>query len=554
MNVLEVDDLHVSYGSVHAVRGVDLAVAEGEIVGLLGANGAGKTSTLEVCEGYRPASSGAVRVLGRDPGDRDLRQQVGVVLQDVGVTPFLSVREVLTRNAAYYARPRAVADVLALVGLDGKADARVQTLSGGQQRRLDLALGILGSPRLLFLDEPTTGFDPGARRDAWQLVRDLREQGTTIVLTTHYLEEAEALADRVVVMAAGEVVAQGPPAELGGRSDGPTTVRFRVDAAAVLPPLPADDRVVRDGPAVRVACCRPGRDAVAADRLGPRRGRRARGPVRGARDARGRLPAADRVAGVSPAGLVAHQVRYEQKAYWRNPASAFFTFAFPLVFLVIFASLNNGSTIDFLGGLGYNQYYIPAIIAFSIISATYTQIGIALALRRQTGELKRFRTTPLPTWCLVAGLLGSAVLVGLLSAVLTTALGIAVYDVTLPTHYVALVLALLVGSASFCALGVAIASLVPNADAAPAVVNGVLFPVLFLSGVFFPLDPDSVLARIADVFPVRHFAQAVFAAFDPRLPAGLAHGFAWDDLAVLALWGALGAAVAVRRFRWEPRR
>lgn len=255
-----------------------------------------------------------------------------------------------------------------------------------------------------------------------------------------------------------------------------------------------------------------------------------------------------------PVGLVLHQVKYEQKAYWRNPASAFFTFAFPLVFLVIFASLNNGATIDFLGGLEYNQYYIPAIIAFSIISATYTQIGIALALRRQTGELKRFRTTPLPTWALVGGLLGSAVLVGLISAALTTALGIVAYGVVLPTHYIALALALLVGASSFCALGVAIASLIPNADAAPAVVNGVLFPVLFLSGVFFPLDPGSVLARVANIFPVRRFSQAAFTAFDPRLPGGLAQGFAWGDLAVLALWGALGAFVAIRRFRWEPRR
>ncbi len=257
---------------------------------------------------------------------------------------------------------------------------------------------------------------------------------------------------------------------------------------------------------------------------------------------------------MSPVRLLGVQVRYEQKAYWRNPASAFFTFAFPLVFLVIFASLNNGSTIDFLGGLAYNQFFIPAIIAFGVISSTYTQIGITLAFRRQTGELKRFRATPLPPSVLIGGLLGSAVLVSLLIFALTTALGILVYGVELPTHYLALALALLVGAASFCALGVAIASLVPNADAAPAVVNGILFPILFLSGTFFPLQPGSVLARIADVFPVSHFTQAVFAAFDPRLPDGLTHGFAWGDLGILALWGLLGAVVAVRRFRWEPRR
>ena len=199
--------------------------------------------------------------------------------------------------------------------------------------------------------------------------------------------------------------------------------------------------------------------------------------------------------------LLVHQVRYEQKAFWRNPASAFFTFVFPLVFLVIFASLNNGTTIDFLGGLDYNQFYVPAIIAFGIISATYTQIGINLSFRRQTGELKRFRATPLPPGLLVGGLLANAVLVGLLIFVLTTVLGVVAYGVRVPTHYLALAVALLVGAATFCALGVAVACLVPNADAAPAVVNGVLFPILFLSGVFFPLEPGSVLARIADVFP-----------------------------------------------------
>ncbi len=255
---------------------------------------------------------------------------------------------------------------------------------------------------------------------------------------------------------------------------------------------------------------------------------------------------------MSAASLLGVQVRYEQKAYWRNPAAAFFTFAFPLIFLVIFASINSGSTVDVRGELSFNQYYIPAIICFGVISATYTQIGINLSFRRQSGELKRFRSTPLPPSILVGGLLGSAVLVSLLIFALTTALGIVAYGVELPSHYLALALSLLVGAATFCALGVAIASLVPNADAAPAVVNGVLFPLLFLSGVFFPLPPG-VLTRIADVFPISHFVQAVFTAFDPRLPDGFTHGFAWTDLGLMALWGVVGAVVAVRRFRWEPR-
>lgn len=251
MDAVQIRDLTVSYGDIEAVRGVSLTVGESEIVALLGPNGAGKTSIVEVCEGYRAPTAGSVLVLGRTPGDRSLHQEVGVVLQDIGVTQFLSVREVLTRNAAYYDRPRDVGEVTELVGLLEKADSRVNTLSGGQQRRLDLALGIIGSPRLLFLDEPTTGFDPSARRGAWDVVRDLRDDGTTIVLTTHYLEEAEALADRVVVLAGGRVVAAGPPGELGGRAQSPATVRFRL-APGSLPALAQDDRVVRDGDLVQI--------------------------------------------------------------------------------------------------------------------------------------------------------------------------------------------------------------------------------------------------------------------------------------------------------------
>lgn len=254
------------------------------------------------------------------------------------------------------------------------------------------------------------------------------------------------------------------------------------------------------------------------------------------------------------AGLVAHQVRYEQKAYWRNPASAFFTFAFPLIFLVVFASINTGATIDFLGGLAYNQFYIPSILAFGVISATYTQIAISLSLRRQTGELKRFRATPLPTWALVAGLVGSSVVVAALITVLTTGLGVLAYDVTFPGHWPALAVALLVGAATFCAIGVMVSTLVPNADAAPAVVNAVFFPVLFISGTFFPLPPDALVTRIANVFPVRHFNNAVFTAFDPRLPSGPGHGFAWSDVTVMALWGVAAGVVGVWRFRWQPRR
>ena len=246
------------------------------------------------------------------------------------------------------------------------------------------------------------------------------------------------------------------------------------------------------------------------------------------------------------------QVRYEQKAFWRNPARAVFTFAFPLMFLVIFSSLNSGDTIDFLGGLAYNQYFIPAIIAFGIMSATYSELAITVSMRRQSGQLKRSRTTPLPAWAVLAALLLNSAVIAALITALTTGLGMLAYDVTFPGHYVALALALTVGAMTFSALGIMVATFVPNADAAPPVVNAVFFPILFLSGTFFPVRPDSTVAHIANVFPARHFNLAVFDAFDPRAAHGLAHGFAWNHLAVMLVWGVAAGVIAVRRFRWEP--
>jgi ABC-2 type transport system ATP-binding protein len=232
MAAVVVEGLRKCYGSVEAVRGVTFEVAAGEVFALLGPNGAGKTTTVEILEGFRRCDNGTVRVLGFDPADRstnrELRERLGIVLQELAVEPFLTVREVLTRSAAFYPDPRPVDEVIALVGLQDKAGARVKTLSGGQQRRLDVGLGIVGNPELLFLDEPTTGFDPSARRGAWALLRDLQEQGTTIVLTTHYMDEAEALADHVAVIADGEIVAEGAPASLAERDLAPVRIRFRL--------------------------------------------------------------------------------------------------------------------------------------------------------------------------------------------------------------------------------------------------------------------------------------------------------------------------------------
>jgi ABC-2 type transport system ATP-binding protein len=222
---IEVRELRKSYGDVEAVRGLSFRVERGEVFGLLGPNGAGKTSTVEILEGYRERTGGEVTVLGDDPADagRDLRRRIGIVLQSGGFYPRVTVAEALEHFAGYYPAPRNPKETIALVGLSGSADVRYNRLSGGQRRRLDLALALIGDPELVFLDEPTTGFDPAARRTAWDVIRRLRDLGKTVLLTTHYLDEAQELSDRVAIVKDGQIVAEGPPRELIG-----TSARYRV--------------------------------------------------------------------------------------------------------------------------------------------------------------------------------------------------------------------------------------------------------------------------------------------------------------------------------------
>ncbi len=259
--VITVDGLRMSYGELEAVRGIDLEVRRGEVFAFLGPNGAGKTTTTEILEGYRSRSAGRVTVLGKDPqhADRAWRERIGIVLQQNKLDPYLTVRESLELYAGYYRSPRPVDEVIELIGLGVKSEQRANKLSGGQQRRLDVGIALVGDPELLFLDEPTTGFDPSARRQAWRVIAGMRELGKTIFLTTHYMDEAQFLADRAAIIVSGRIIAAGAPDELGRQTGADTEIRFRLPDGVgrdevPLPALSEDgDRLVtiRTGEPVR---------------------------------------------------------------------------------------------------------------------------------------------------------------------------------------------------------------------------------------------------------------------------------------------------------------
>jgi ABC-2 type transport system ATP-binding protein len=246
---IEVSGLVKRYGDVAAVDGIDLTVEAGEVLALLGPNGAGKTTTVEILEGHRAADHGAVSVLGVDPstGGREYRERIGIVLQEGAVERELTVREALHLYGSMYPRRLRSGELIELVGLEAKADARLKTLSGGQQRRLELALGLVGDPDLLFLDEPTTGFDPSARRQAWGILENLTSLGKTILLTTHYMDEAQHLADRIAIIDRGRIVAEGTPDTLGGRREGMVTVRFGAPTGVEPGEIPVPGLEARDG-------------------------------------------------------------------------------------------------------------------------------------------------------------------------------------------------------------------------------------------------------------------------------------------------------------------
>ena len=458
--------------------------------------------------------------------------------------PELTVRETLELYAGYYREPLGVAETIEHVGLADKAETRAGRLSGGQLRRLDVGAALVGDPDLLFLDEPTTGFDPSARRQAWGVIAGLRDLGKTVFLTTHYMDEAQRLADRVAIIAAGRIVAEGRPDELGDRESRPATISFRLPAGTTLDGLPAglEPRASGDGE-MTLTTQRP---VEALNRLtgwalersldldGLEVGRPSLEDVY--LELTASEPERDEL---SASSLVLHQFRYDQKSFWRNPASVFFTVALPLIFLFIFATIFGNDTLEELGGIKTTTYYVPAILTLAIVSATMQSVAIQLTVDRENGVLKRGRGTPLPAWVFFAGRAGNAIVISALMLVVVPAIGRVIYDVAIPwDHLPAVLVTLAVGAASFCCLGIALTAAIPSEDAAPAVTNVTVLPLYFLSGVFIPETeiPEGVL-KFADLFPIRHFFEAFFAAWDPATSGA---GFEWGHLAVVAAWGALG--------------
>ena len=433
-------------------------------------------------------------------------------------------------------------------------------LSGGQQRRLDVAIALAGDPELLFLDEPTTGFDPSARHEAWDVIKNLASLGKTVLLTTHYMDEAQFLADRVAVIAGGRIVAEGPPATLGERDRAQARIRYRLPAG-VVPPVEFAGAAGNDG-FVEVSVDDPVRALHALTGWAITSGVDLDGlevtrpsledvylSLTAPTSQRRRCHTTGRYA-MTTLRLTFTQIRYVNKAFWRNPSSAFFTFAFPLMFLVIFTALLGHST-QHLGRLAVktSTYYVAAMAAFAVITACYNNIAIGISFQRDAGVLKRINGTPLPNTSFLAARILHAVLIAFLLVAVTAAFGRAFYNADIPTGItlVRFIIMLAVGAAAFCGLGLAITVLIPNGDAAAPIVNASILPLLFLSGIFIAFDNNTPawIQWIARIFPIRHFAAGMQAGF-------LGTPFHWSDVLIVAVWGTAGLLLAIRYFSWEP--
>ena len=612
--VISVRGLRRRYGQVVAVDDLDLDVGQGEIVALLGPNGAGKTTAVEILEGYRRRDSGEVRVLGVDPAraDRLWRTRVGIVPQEVSDLGLLTVSEALNQFAHYYPGAVDPDELIGVLGLTAKRDTRTANLSGGQRRRLDVALGLVGRPEVLFLDEPTVGLDPQARRHVWDMIASLRSSGTTVLLTTHYLEEAEALADRAGVIVEGRLVSLAPPAELGGRASRAARVHW-VDAAGhaheELTATPT--RLVltlagATGPTGALGGGTPGRpgpddgswqpvelteltvtrptledvylelisssahrgggedggsaggaphDAAAAQRAGATDG--ARAAPWGTTPQVGAAAAGRAAALPSWWRLGVTRGRIELVQFFRDRDTVVFSFFFPVILLLVFGLAFAGVSLP--GDVSWGQYFLPGMVASGIAYVGFQSLAIDLVVEREAGTLKRLEGTPLPKASYFLGK-GLVVVVSYLAQLaLLLIIGVALFDVTVPTggDWVRLGWLSLLGLVAFTLAGIAYSAVPHSARSAGGATIPVVLVLQFISGVFFAwTDLPAWMQQVAAIFPVKWLAQGMRGVFLPEQFATIEITGSWEfgrTALVLAAWAVLAGLLAWRFFRWRRR-
>ncbi len=577
---MEILGLVKRYGDTTAVDGLDLRLESGHTLALLGPNGAGKTTTVEACEGFRSPDAGTVRVLGIDPysGPRahaNLTARIGVMLQEGGIYPAGRPREVLRLQAALYANPLDPDALLDLLGIAHVANRPFRRLSGGEQQRLSLALALVGRPELVFLDEPTAGLDPQARHTVWDILRDLRAAGVSILLTTHLLDEAEELADHVVIIDRGSVLAAGSPQELtavsGTAGPGGAGSDERCGRGAVPRTVRSADRRPADSTAGGLHCERGtirslpdhgsgGPTGTGDDHVLVRlAGRDAPEPQRGPPKPGGRVPRPHRTTGApmtasappfSPAPGAAPRPRmlsavasHEFRQTLRNGEQLLLTLVIPIVLLVLFATVDVAD----LPGDSRIDYLVPSILALAIMSTAFTGQAIGTAFERRYGVLKRLGATPLPRWVLLSGKGSATAAVLLVQAAAIVAVGAALgWSPQLGASDLPAILALVVlGAAAFSGLAFLMAGTL-RAEAVLGGANLVYLLFLVTGGVIFPLSafPDSV-ATVLEYLPLTALAEGLRVA---TTGAGAVPGQVW---LVLVAWAVAGLAAAAAAFRWE---
>jgi ABC-2 type transport system ATP-binding protein len=589
MGIIEIEHLRKEYGETVAVRDITFSVEDGEIFGLLGPNGAGKTTTVETMVGLRVPDAGTIRVLGLDPqtGKAELRRRVGVQLQESALQAKLRVKEAVALYASFYEDSEDPAHLLDALDLSSKRNDYYSALSGGQKQRLAVVLALIGRPKIAVLDELTTGLDPSARHSAWQLVEEIRDRGVTIVLVTHYMDEAERLCDRVALIDHGDVIALDTPERLADQGTHGKQVRFRPSAPfddAVLAGLPEVSNVEHDGSRVVVSgsgnlvnaviltldrqgvtaddvrlesgtledafLSLTGREihedqpATATATAGQRDGSVSVRERRGANLATSLRSRPRR--GSLPKGSWRTLVGTEWRLTRRTPVGLIWGVGLPVLLLVIFGSLPSFSeTPAALGGLTVFEAYLPILIAVSMSLLALVSLPIPLATYRESRILKQMETTPIPpTWVLGAQVVINLGLLGV-AMFLIVVIGTLAFGSHFPRDIPGFLLSLVLGAAAMFALGILIAAIARTARAAGAIGGALFYPMAFLAGLWFPVQLMATPLRlVSHLTPLGAAVDAMQTSIAGNFPS-------WRDLLVMIAWTAGLTFAAVNQFRWE---